>query len=59
MARILLVDDSIVSLKQVSLMLGADHDVLIAKSGAEALQMCIHEKPDLILLDKHAGDGWV
>jgi len=51
MARILVVDDSLVSLKQISSLLGADHDVQTAKSGAEALQMCIHEKPDLILLD--------
>jgi len=51
MARILIVDDSIVILKQVSSLLSADYDVMTAKSGAEALQMCVQEKPNLILLD--------
>jgi len=51
MVRILVVDDNVISLRQVSSLLGVGYDVMLAKSGAAALQMCAHEKPNLILLD--------
>jgi putative two-component system response regulator len=51
MKRILVVDDNLVILKQISAQLSDDYEVLLAKSGALALQICTREKPDLILLD--------
>jgi putative two-component system response regulator len=51
MKSILIVDDNLVSLKQISAQLGAYYEVSLAKSGELALQICAHERPDLILLD--------
>jgi len=51
MQRILVVDDNLAILKQISSYLSDDYEVSLAKSGALALQICIREKPDLILLD--------
>ena len=51
MKSILIVDDNLVSLKQVSAQLAKDYEVSLAKSGELALQICAREKPDLILLD--------
>ena len=51
MAQILVVDDNIVSLRQIRALLGDSYEVSLAKSGALALQICAQEKPDLILLD--------
>jgi len=48
---ILIVDDNLVSLKQISAQLAKDYEVSLAKSGELALQICAREKPDLILLD--------
>jgi putative two-component system response regulator len=48
---ILIVDDNLVSLKEISAQLGDDYETLLAKSGELALQICSQEKPDLILLD--------
>ncbi|MDR1731593.1 MAG: response regulator [Synergistaceae bacterium] len=56
MKRILIVDDNITSLRQAAAQLAADYEVLLAKSGALALQICIQEKPDLILLDVEMPD---
>jgi putative two-component system response regulator len=49
--KILVVDDNLPSLKQIGAQLGEHYDVSLAKSGALALQICMQEKPDLILLD--------
>ncbi|MDR3147842.1 MAG: response regulator, partial [Treponema sp.] len=49
--RILVVDDNLSSLKQIGAQLGENYEVSLAKSGALALQICMQEKPDLILLD--------
>jgi putative two-component system response regulator len=49
--KILVVDDNISSLKQIGAQLGESYEVSLAKSGALALQICMQEKPDLILLD--------
>jgi len=51
MKSILIVDDNLVSLKQISSQLAKSYDVSLAKSGELALQICAREKPDLILLD--------
>ncbi|MDR0289434.1 MAG: response regulator [Treponema sp.] len=51
MKRILIVDDNIAILKQISAYLADDYDISLAKSGHLALQICSKEKPDLILLD--------
>jgi putative two-component system response regulator len=48
---ILIVDDNLVSLKQISAQLAKNYEVSLAKSGELALQICAKEKPDLILLD--------
>jgi len=50
MKRILIVDDNISILKQISSHLNG-YEVLLAKSGMSALEICGKEKPDLILLD--------
>jgi putative two-component system response regulator len=49
--HILVVDDNISSLKQISAQLTSHYEVSLAKSGVLALQICKQEKPDLILLD--------
>jgi Response regulator containing a CheY-like receiver domain and an HD-GYP domain len=51
MGSILIVDDNIVSLKQISALLSNDYEVSLAKSGELALQICAQKTPDLILLD--------
>ncbi|MDR0402882.1 MAG: response regulator [Treponema sp.] len=49
--QILVVDDNIAILKQIGAQLGSHYDISLAKSGAQALEICKQEKPDLILLD--------
>jgi putative two-component system response regulator len=56
MKRILVVDDNISILKQISAHLTDDYEVSLAKSGSLALQICAKEKPDLILLDVEMPD---
>lgn len=51
MKNILVVDDNTASLRQIAAQLGTHYDIRPVKSGALALQACIQEKPDLILLD--------
>jgi CheY-like chemotaxis protein len=51
MGSILIVDDNLVSLKQISALLSNDYDVSLAKSGELALQICAQKPPNLILLD--------
>jgi len=53
---ILIVDDNLVSLKQISAQLVQDYEVSLAKSGELALQICAQERPDLILLDVEMPD---
>jgi putative two-component system response regulator len=49
--QILVVDDTLASLKQIGAQLGSHYEVSLAKSGALALRICGRERPDLILLD--------
>jgi putative two-component system response regulator len=56
MKQILVVDDNLSVLKQISAHLGGRYEVSLAKSGLLALQICMKEKPDLILLDVEMPD---
>ena len=51
MEHILIVDDNLANLKNIQLQLTGSYQVLLAKSGAQALQICLQRIPDLILLD--------
>lgn len=51
MKHILLVDDSLATLKMASNLLKAHYKVSLAKSGIQALEFCNKHTPDLILLD--------
>ena len=51
MEQILVVDDNLANLKNIQLQLADEYQVLLAKSGAQALQICLQRIPDLILLD--------
>lgn len=51
MRKVLIVDDSITNLKYISVQISEKYKVILAKSGTQALQACIMQKPDLILLD--------
>jgi putative two-component system response regulator len=51
MDQILVVDDNLANLKNIQLQLSDDYQVVLAKSGSQALQICIQILPDLILLD--------
>jgi putative two-component system response regulator len=51
MKLVLVVDDNISSLKQINVQLDGTYNVMLAKSGAQALSMCAQKRPDLILLD--------
>ncbi|MDR2442438.1 MAG: response regulator [Deltaproteobacteria bacterium] len=51
MKEILIVDDNITNLKQISSFLEGKYRFSLAKSGQQALTICAHERPDLILLD--------
>lgn len=50
-STILVVDDQETVIKVMERMLGDDYDLLIAKSGASALEIARNKLPDLILLD--------
>ena len=56
MKSILIVDDNLVSLKQISVQLAKSYEIYLAKSGELAIQICGKEKPDLILLDVEMPD---
>jgi putative two-component system response regulator len=56
MKSILIVDDNLVSLKQISAQLAKNYEISLAKSGELALQICARELPDLILLDVEMPD---
>jgi putative two-component system response regulator len=51
MKEILVVDDNIANLRQISAQLEDSYNVTLVKSGAQALVVCAQERPDLILLD--------
>ena len=49
--KIMVVDDNVSVLKQISIILGNCYDILLAKSGNQALKIGAQEKPELIFLD--------
>jgi putative two-component system response regulator len=51
MNQILVVDDNLANLKQIQIQLSGNYQVILAKSGLQALQICGERIPDLILLD--------
>ncbi|MDR3200112.1 MAG: response regulator [Spirochaetales bacterium] len=51
MNQILVVDDNLANLKQIQMQLAETYQVILAKSGAQALQICCQQAPDIILLD--------
>lgn len=50
-ARLLVVDDQPLNIRVMYEIFGADHEILMATSGAEALEICRRQAPDLMLLD--------
>lgn len=50
-AKILLVDDQALNIQVLYQAFSADHDLCMATSGAQALEVCASQQPDLILLD--------
>jgi putative two-component system response regulator len=48
---ILVVDDNLLNLKHISRQMADHYRLMLAKSGAQALDICARQKPDLILLD--------
>ncbi|MDR3331210.1 MAG: response regulator [Synergistaceae bacterium] len=51
MKQIMVVDDNLMNLRQISALLEGEYSVMLAKSGAQALSICRREIPDLILMD--------
>jgi putative two-component system response regulator len=51
MKHILIVDDNLTNLQQISIQIEDEFDLTLAKSGTQALQICLQEMPDIILLD--------
>jgi putative two-component system response regulator len=51
MKKILVIDDNLLTLKQLEVHLSPCYDVILAKSGKIAVDVCKAVRPDLILLD--------
>ena len=49
--RLLVVDDQPINIQVLNQIFQADHEVFMATNGAQALEICTHNPPDLILLD--------
>ena len=50
-ARILVVDDQPINIQVINQILGGSFQLRFAKSGQEALDICLSDPPDLILMD--------
>jgi diguanylate cyclase (GGDEF)-like protein len=59
-ARLLVVDDQPINIQALYQTFSADHQVLMATSGEQALELCASKQPDLVLLDvvMHGMDGF-
>ena len=51
MKKVLVIDDNVSFLKQISALLEDSYDLFLAKSGIMGLKIGAQEKPDLVLLD--------
>jgi putative two-component system response regulator len=51
MKKILVVDDNLLTLKQLEVHLSQRYDVILAKTGKIAVEVCKTVRPDLVLLD--------
>ena len=49
--RLLVVDDQPVNIQAIYQTFCADHQVLMATSGEQAIELCLSKQPDLVLLD--------
>lgn len=49
--RLLIVDDQPINIQELYEIFRHDHEVFIATSGIQALELCLNNPPDLILLD--------
>ncbi len=49
--KLLLVDDQAVNIQVLHQAFSADHQLIVARSGARALEICAAQQPDLVLLD--------
>ena len=49
--RLLVVDDQPINIQAIYQTFSADHQVLMATSGEQALELCLSKQPDLVLLD--------
>ncbi len=49
--KLLVVDDDPINIQALYRVFADDHQVLMATTGAQALQMCLTRQPDLVLLD--------
>lgn len=58
--RVLVVDDLPINIRVLHMVLARDCQVLMATSGAQALQVCASQMPDLVLMDvmMHGMDGY-
>jgi diguanylate cyclase (GGDEF)-like protein len=50
-SRLLVVDDQPINIQALYQTFAADHQVLMATSGEQALELCASKQPDLVLLD--------
>jgi putative two-component system response regulator len=51
MPHILIVDDNLTNLEQINIQIEDEFEVSLAKSGTQALEICLKANPDLVLLD--------
>ena len=49
--KLLLVDDQPINIQTLFAIFSVDYEVFMATSGAQALKVCVEQRPDLILLD--------
>lgn len=56
MRKVLIVDDNITNLRHINTQISGKYKTILAKSGEQALQACIKQNPDLVLMDVNMPD---
>jgi signal transduction histidine kinase/ActR/RegA family two-component response regulator len=56
-ADVLVVDDDVLVLRQIQSTLADVAELRVARSGEDALRLCMHRRPDLLILDLHLGSS--